>query len=112
MIGIASKSVIYRIVLCLGLLFLPNFTAGRGRAAEVGYARITGALEMRGIGPVLRGGRTGYRRPVPVALRGGRLPEQLSRLRGSVIRYRGPLNRMLKSLNVPIFKQPTGSDGD
>ena len=34
-------------------------------------------------------GRTGYRRPVQVALRGGTLPEQLSRLRGSVIRYQG-----------------------
>jgi hypothetical protein len=35
-------------------------------------------------------GRTGYRRPVMVALRGGTLPEQLSRLRGSVSRYQGP----------------------
>ena len=34
-------------------------------------------------------GRTGYRRPVLVALRGGTLPEQLSRLRGSVSRYQG-----------------------
>jgi photosystem II stability/assembly factor-like uncharacterized protein len=34
-------------------------------------------------------GRTGYRRPVSVALRGGTLPEQLSRLRGSVSRYQG-----------------------
>ena len=34
-------------------------------------------------------GRTGYRRPVMVALRGGTLPEQLSRLRGSVSRYQG-----------------------
>ena len=34
-------------------------------------------------------GRTGYRRPVEVALRGGTLPEQLSRLRGSVSRYQG-----------------------
>jgi photosystem II stability/assembly factor-like uncharacterized protein len=34
-------------------------------------------------------GRTGYRRPVTVALRGGTLPEQLSRLRGSVSRYQG-----------------------
>jgi photosystem II stability/assembly factor-like uncharacterized protein len=34
-------------------------------------------------------GRAGYRRPVSVALRGGTLPEQFSRLRGSVSRYQG-----------------------
>jgi hypothetical protein len=38
-------------------------------------------------------GRTGYRRPVMVALRGGTLPEQLSRLRGSVSRYQGAPTR-------------------
>jgi hypothetical protein len=34
-------------------------------------------------------GATGYRRPVMVALRGGTLPEQLSRLLGEVSRYQG-----------------------
>lgn len=34
-------------------------------------------------------GATGYRRPVVVALRGGTLPEQISRLRGSISRYQG-----------------------
>ena len=34
-------------------------------------------------------GATGYRRPVIVALRGGTLPEQISRLRESVSRYQG-----------------------
>ncbi len=34
-------------------------------------------------------GATGYKRPVLVALRGGTLPEQLSRLRGEVSRYQG-----------------------
>ena len=34
-------------------------------------------------------GATGYRRPVIVALRGGTLPEQISRLRGSISRYQG-----------------------
>jgi photosystem II stability/assembly factor-like uncharacterized protein len=35
-------------------------------------------------------GATGYKRPVLVALRGGTLPEQISRLLGSVSRYQGP----------------------
>jgi hypothetical protein len=34
-------------------------------------------------------GRTGYKRPVLVALRGGTLPEQISRLQYSVIGYQG-----------------------
>jgi hypothetical protein len=34
-------------------------------------------------------GATGYKRPVIVALRGGTLPEQISRLRGSISRYQG-----------------------
>lgn len=38
-------------------------------------------------------GATGYRRPVIVALRGGTLPEQLSRLRGEVSRYQGAPTR-------------------
>jgi photosystem II stability/assembly factor-like uncharacterized protein len=35
-------------------------------------------------------GRTGYKRPVIVALRGGTLPEQLMRLRYSIMGYQGP----------------------
>jgi photosystem II stability/assembly factor-like uncharacterized protein len=34
-------------------------------------------------------GRTGYKRPVMVALRGGTLPEQISRLRYSILSYQG-----------------------
>jgi hypothetical protein len=34
-------------------------------------------------------GRTGYKRPVLVALRGGTLPEQISRLQSSVMGYQG-----------------------
>ncbi len=34
-------------------------------------------------------GRTGYKRPVLVALRGGTLPEQISRLRYSIMSYQG-----------------------
>jgi len=34
-------------------------------------------------------GRTGYKRPVMVALRGGTLPEQISRLSSSIMRYQG-----------------------
>jgi hypothetical protein len=34
-------------------------------------------------------GRTGYKRPVIVALRGGTLPEQISRLQYSVMGYQG-----------------------
>jgi hypothetical protein len=34
-------------------------------------------------------GRTGYKRPVLVALRGGTLPEQLARLRSSIMGYQG-----------------------
>jgi photosystem II stability/assembly factor-like uncharacterized protein len=34
-------------------------------------------------------GRTGYKRPVTVALRGGTLPEQIARLRYSIIGYQG-----------------------
>jgi len=35
-------------------------------------------------------GATGYKRPVLVALRGGTLPEQISRLRSSISGYQGP----------------------
>ena len=46
-------------------------------------------------------GRTGYRRPVMVALRGGTLPEQLSRLRGSVSRYQGaPAQNQIDHFNA------------
>jgi hypothetical protein len=38
-------------------------------------------------------GRTGYKRPVMVALRGGTLPEQISRLQYSVMGYQGAPTR-------------------
>lgn len=45
-------------------------------------------------------GATGYRRPVVVALRGGTVPEQISRLRGSVSRYQGaPTQTQIEQYN-------------
>jgi len=56
-------------------------------------------------------GATGYRRPVVVALRGGTLPEQISRLRGSVSRYQGaPTQTQIEQYNdikskvTPLFE--------
>ncbi len=56
-------------------------------------------------------GATGYRRPVIVALRGGTLPEQISRLRGSVSRYQGaPTQTQIDQYNnfksevTPLFE--------
>ncbi|MFC2161741.1 WD40/YVTN/BNR-like repeat-containing protein [Acidobacteriota bacterium] len=56
-------------------------------------------------------GATGYRRPVIVALRGGTLPEQVSRLRSSVSRYQGAPSQTqidqyndIKSTVTPLFE--------
>ena len=56
-------------------------------------------------------GATGYRRPVVVALRGGTLPEQISRLRGSVSRFQGaPTQTQIEQYNdiktkiTPLFE--------
>lgn len=45
-------------------------------------------------------GATGYRRPVRIALRGGTLPEQISRLRGNVVGYQGaPTRTQIEQFN-------------
>ncbi|MCJ7579142.1 MAG: hypothetical protein MUP98_01240 [Candidatus Aminicenantes bacterium] len=56
-------------------------------------------------------GATGYRRPVAVALRGGTLPEQISRLRGSVSGYQGAPSQTqieqftdIKTKVAPLFE--------
>ncbi len=56
-------------------------------------------------------GATGYRRPVIVALRRGTLPEQISRLRGSISRYQGAPTQTqidqfndIKTMVIPLFE--------
>jgi hypothetical protein len=53
-------------------------------------------------------GRTGYKRPVIVALRGGTLPEQISRLQYSVMGYQGaPTQTMIDRFeNIKNAMQP------
>jgi photosystem II stability/assembly factor-like uncharacterized protein len=53
-------------------------------------------------------GRTGYKRPVLVALRGGTLPEQLSRLLGSITSYQGAPTRtqIAQFENIEQVMQP------
>jgi photosystem II stability/assembly factor-like uncharacterized protein len=53
-------------------------------------------------------GRTGYKRPVIVALRGGTLPEQISRLQYSVMGYQGaPTQTMIDRFeNIKSVMQP------
>jgi hypothetical protein len=53
-------------------------------------------------------GRTGYKRPVMVALRGGTLPEQISRLQYSVMGYQGAPTRtqIVQFENIKQVMQP------
>jgi hypothetical protein len=53
-------------------------------------------------------GRTGYKRPVLVALRGGTLPEQISRLRYSILSYQGaPTQSQMEQFeNIKQVMQP------
>jgi hypothetical protein len=90
--------------------------SSRARAAGIKDERLSAKMKaiQAKVGKILKAysrsveGRTGYKRPVVVALRGGTLPEQISRLQYAVMGYQGaPTQTMIDRFeNIKNEMQP------